>query len=86
MDRNSSAIDDQIWQLESKRNEISEALESMKKSKVEQTSGEASVAKSIVTLTGEIQLGLSKNSRWELKKANFARRVAEGGGWCIGVG
>ncbi|KAG5053839.1 hypothetical protein JHK85_006349 [Glycine max] len=35
MDRNSSAIDDQIWQLESKRNEISEALESMKKSKVE---------------------------------------------------
>ncbi|TKY53621.1 hypothetical protein E2542_SST25158 [Spatholobus suberectus] len=70
-------IDDQIRQLQSKRNEISSALETVQKSKVELTSRLTNVANSIPTLVHEIQLGLSQKSKWELKKASNARRVAE---------
>ncbi|RDX67466.1 Protein OBERON 1, partial [Mucuna pruriens] len=70
-------IDDQIRQFESKRNEISSALETMQKSKVELTSRLTEVANSIPTLVHEIQLGLSEKSKWELKKANNAKRAAE---------
>lgn len=80
MDRNTLAIqeiDDQIRQLQSKRSELSAALESMQKGKVELTSGEAGVANSILSLVGEINHGLSEKSKWEMKKANSARRVAE---------
>ncbi|TKY71169.1 hypothetical protein E2542_SST07464 [Spatholobus suberectus] len=80
MDRSALAIqeiDDQIRQLESKRNEICSALETMQKSKVELTCRLTKFANSIPTLVHEIQLGLSEKSKWELKKANNAKRVAE---------
>lgn len=70
-------IDDQIQQLQSKRNEISSALETMQKSKVELTSRLTDSANSISTLVRDIQLGLSEKPKWELKKASNARRVVE---------
>ncbi|KAL2349483.1 hypothetical protein Fmac_003483 [Flemingia macrophylla] len=80
MERSSSAIqeiDDQIRQLESKRNEISRVLETMQRSKVELTSRLTNVANSIPTLVSGIQHGLSQKSNWELKKVNCAKRMAE---------
>ncbi|XP_027362542.1 uncharacterized protein LOC113870141 [Abrus precatorius] len=70
-------IDDQISQLHSKRNEISSAFETKQKRKAELTSRQTMVASSIPTIVHEIQLGLSEKSKWELKKANSAQRVAE---------
>ncbi|CAJ1967918.1 unnamed protein product [Sphenostylis stenocarpa] len=70
-------IDDQILQLQSKRNRISGALETMQKDKGKLTSELTKVANSISTLVHEIQSGLSQKSKWDLKKANNVRRVAE---------
>ncbi|KAK7355346.1 hypothetical protein VNO80_14601 [Phaseolus coccineus] len=70
-------IDDQIRQLQLKRNRISSALETMKKDKDKLTSELSNVANSISTIVNEIQSGLSQKSKWDLKKANNIRRVAE---------
>ncbi|KAL2326576.1 hypothetical protein Fmac_025634 [Flemingia macrophylla] len=70
-------IDDQIRQLQSKRNEISNALETLQKSKDELESRLTNVANSIPTLVHEIQLGLCQKPKWELRRANNIRRVAE---------
>lgn len=70
-------IDDQIRQLQSKRNRISSALETMQKDKDSLTSELSNVANSISSLVNEIQSGLSQKSKWDLKKANNVRRVAE---------
>lgn len=70
-------IDDQIRQLQSKRNEISSSLETLQKSKDELTSRLTNVANSIPTLVHEIQLGLCQKPKWELRRANNVRRVAE---------
>ncbi|BAT97702.1 hypothetical protein VIGAN_09122300 [Vigna angularis var. angularis] len=80
MEKNTSAIqeiDDQIQKLQSKRKEICDALEILQERKVELTSGESSVANSILKLVGEIQQGLSEKSKWELKKAISVQSVAE---------
>ncbi|CAJ1949754.1 unnamed protein product [Sphenostylis stenocarpa] len=69
-------IDDQIQQFQSKRKEICGALESMEERKVELTCGE-SVVNSILTLVGEIQLGMSEKSKSEQKKANSAQCIPE---------
>ncbi|ESW17417.1 hypothetical protein PHAVU_007G237900 [Phaseolus vulgaris] len=70
-------IDDQIRQLQLKRNRISSALETMQKDKDKLTSELSNVANSISTIVNEIQSGLSQKSKWDLKKANNVRRVAE---------
>lgn len=70
-------IDDQIRQLQAKRNRITNGLETMKKTKAELTSELTNVANSISTIGHDIKHGLSQKSKLELKKANNIRRVAE---------
>ncbi|WVY95982.1 hypothetical protein V8G54_028133, partial [Vigna mungo] len=70
-------IDDQIRQLEAKRNRISGALKTMQKDKDKISSELSNVTKSISSLVHEIQSGISQKSKWDLKKANNVRRVAE---------
>ncbi|BAT96190.1 hypothetical protein LR48_Vigan02g055700 [Vigna angularis] len=70
-------IDDQIRQLEAKRKRISGALETMQKDKDKISSELSNVTDSISTLVHEIQYGISQKSKWDLKKANNVRRVAE---------
>jgi len=70
-------IDDEIQQLQAKRNRISGALETMQKDKDKITSELSNVANSISTLVHEIQSGMSQKSKWDLKKASNVRRVAE---------
>ncbi|XP_022642116.1 uncharacterized protein LOC106773477 [Vigna radiata var. radiata] len=80
IEKNTSAIqeiDDQIQKLQSKRKETCDALEILQERKVELTSGESSVANSILKLVGEIQQGLSEKSKWELKKTISVQSVAE---------
>ncbi|XP_022641069.1 uncharacterized protein LOC106771533 isoform X2 [Vigna radiata var. radiata] len=80
IEKNTSAIqeiDDQIQKLQSKRKETCDALEILQERKVELTSGESSVANSILKLVGEIQQGLSEKSKWELKKTISVQSIAE---------
>ncbi|QCE05575.1 hypothetical protein DEO72_LG9g579 [Vigna unguiculata] len=70
-------IDDEIQQLQAKRNRISGALETMQKDKDKITSELSNVANSISTLVHEIQSGMSQKSKWDMKKASNVRRVAE---------
>ncbi|KAK7308049.1 hypothetical protein VNO77_41640 [Canavalia gladiata] len=70
-------IDDQIFQLQSKREDMSNALETMQKRKNELTSRQTMVANSIPTSVNDIQLGLSEKPKWEMKKAICDQRVVE---------
>lgn len=54
----------------------SNTLENVQKSKAELTSRLVYTANSIVALAEEIQIGLSERSKWEMEKANNAKRVA----------
>lgn len=57
--------------------EKSNTLETVWKSKAKLTSRLANTDNSIPILVHEIRLGLSQRSKWEMKKANNAKRVAE---------
>lgn len=70
-------IDDQIRQLEAKRNRISSVLETMEKDKHKISSELSNITNSISSLVHEIQCGISQKSKWDLKKANNVRLVAE---------
>ncbi|CAF1931147.1 hypothetical protein Bca4012_073195 [Brassica carinata] len=80
VDENSEAIrqiDDQIGQLQARRNELKRYIGSKEKEKVDLSYGQKMVANSIPKVVQEVQSANSKKHEWECKKDNALKREAE---------
>lgn len=70
-------IDNQIFQLQTWRAELTNTIENNKSAKVEVASAQGMVANSIPNVVRDIQVANSKIPEWELKRANAEKREAE---------
>ena len=80
VDENSEAIrqiDDQISQLQARRNELKRYTGSKEKEKVDLSYGQKMVANSIPKVVKEVQSANSKKHEWECKKDNALKREEE---------
>ncbi|XP_009145322.1 uncharacterized protein LOC103869032 [Brassica rapa] len=80
VDENSEAIrqiDDQISQLQARRNELKRYTGSKEKEKVDLSYGQKMVANSIPKVVQEVQSANSKKHEWECKKDNALKREEE---------
>ncbi|KAF9677604.1 hypothetical protein SADUNF_Sadunf08G0124900 [Salix dunnii] len=70
-------IDNQIFQLQTWRAELTNTIENNKAARVEVTSAQGMVANSIPNVVRDIQVANSKTLEWELKRTNAEKREAE---------
>ncbi|XP_013585994.1 PREDICTED: uncharacterized protein LOC106294856 [Brassica oleracea var. oleracea] len=80
VDENSEAIrqiDDQIGQLQARRNELKRYVGSKEKEKVDLSYGQKMVANSIPKVVQEVQSANSKKHEWECKKDNALKHEEE---------
>ncbi|KAJ6431439.1 hypothetical protein OIU84_018840 [Salix udensis] len=70
-------IDNQIFQLQTWRVELTSTIENNKEAKAEVASAQGMVANSIPTVVRAIQVANSKIPEWELKRTNAEKREAE---------
>lgn len=80
VDENAEAIrqiDDQIAQLQARRDELKRYIGSKEKEKVDLSYGQKMVANSIPKVVQEVQAANSKKHEWECKKDNALKREVE---------
>ncbi|KAH0943204.1 hypothetical protein BRARA_A02718 [Brassica rapa] len=80
VDENSEAIrqiDEQMAQLQARRNELKKYIGSKEKEKVDLSYGQKMVANSIPKVVQEVQAANSKKPEWECKKENALKREEE---------
>ncbi|XP_013622478.1 PREDICTED: uncharacterized protein LOC106328556 isoform X2 [Brassica oleracea var. oleracea] len=70
-------IDDQIAQLQARRNELKRCIGSKEKEKVDLSYGQKMVANSIPKVVQDVQGANSKKPEWECKKENALKREEE---------
>ncbi|KAJ6430071.1 hypothetical protein OIU84_021472 [Salix udensis] len=70
-------IDNQIFQLQTWRAELTDTIENNKAARVEVASAQGMVANSIPNVVRDIQVANSKTLEWELKRTNAEKREAE---------
>ncbi|KAJ6318623.1 hypothetical protein OIU76_014054 [Salix suchowensis] len=70
-------IDNQIFQLQTWRAELTDTIENNKAARVEVASAQGIVANSIPNVVRDIQVANSKTGEWELKRTNAEKREAE---------
>ncbi|CAK7327067.1 unnamed protein product [Dovyalis caffra] len=70
-------IDNQIFQLQTWRAELTHTIENNKAAKVEVASAQGMVANSIPTVVRDIQVANSQIPEWELRRTNAEKRESE---------